>query len=53
MVMDSITEEQGRELQEVILLFKETTTSPLSKFVLQTPKHKMKVTEDLSTREKD
>jgi AraC-like DNA-binding protein len=41
--MDPTTQEQGKELQEVMRLFRETTTTTLSSFVLQTPLHKNKV----------
>jgi hypothetical protein len=40
MEMDPSTREKGRELQEMLRLFKETTTQPLTGFVLQTPTHK-------------
>jgi hypothetical protein len=40
-LMDPGTQEQGHELQEMLRLFKQTTTSPLSSYILQTPKHKM------------
>jgi hypothetical protein len=35
--MDPSTQEKGKELQEMLRLFKETTTSPLSTVILQTP----------------
>jgi hypothetical protein len=38
--MDPQTQEKGKELQEVLRLFKQTTSSPISSFVLQTPKYK-------------
>jgi AraC-like DNA-binding protein len=41
--MDPITQDQGKELQEMMRLFRETTTTTLSSFVLQTPLHKNKV----------
>jgi hypothetical protein len=45
-MIDSTTQEQGKQLHEVIRMFKEITTTPLSKFVLQTSKHKMQVLEE-------
>jgi hypothetical protein len=38
--IDPNIQEKGKELQEVMRLFKESTTQPLSSFVLQTPVHK-------------
>jgi hypothetical protein len=40
MEMDPSTQDKGKELQEMMRLFKETTTQPLSAFVLHTPVHK-------------
>jgi hypothetical protein len=40
MVQDPESLRQGREPLEVLRMFKETTTSPLSSFILETPKHK-------------
>jgi hypothetical protein len=39
--MDPETIDKGRELQEILMLFKETATSPLSGSILQTPLHKI------------
>jgi hypothetical protein len=36
--MDSKIEGQGTELHEVLQLFRQTTTTPLSKCVMHTPK---------------
>jgi hypothetical protein len=38
--MDPSTQERGKELQDMLRLFKEATTSPLSTAILQTPLHK-------------
>jgi hypothetical protein len=43
MSMDATTQEQGKELQEIMRLFRETATTSLSSFVLQTPLHKNSV----------
>jgi hypothetical protein len=45
-LMDSATQQEGRELQEVLRLFKQATTTPLSACILQTPKHKSIVIEN-------
>jgi hypothetical protein len=42
--MDPGTLEKGRNLHEVLQLFKQSTTTPLSSSILQTPKHKNKIT---------
>jgi hypothetical protein len=47
--MDATTQEQGNELQEVMRLFRETTTTPLSSFVLQTPLHPLHKNSVLAT----
>lgn len=44
--MDPQLQEQGRDLHEVLQLFKATTTAPLSSFVLDTPNYKTKSTLD-------
>jgi hypothetical protein len=41
--MDPDTLNKGRNLQDVLRMFKNSTTSPLSACVLETPKHKGKV----------
>jgi hypothetical protein len=38
--MDQGSREQGQQIQQILSLFKQTTTAPLSGFVLQTPLHK-------------
>jgi hypothetical protein len=38
--MDPVDQEQGEELHEVLKLFKQATSNPLSACLLQTPKHK-------------
>jgi hypothetical protein len=48
-LMDQDTQNQGEELLEMLRLFKEATTSPLSSFVLQTPQHKLKENFDVET----
>jgi hypothetical protein len=44
--MDFETIEQGKEMHEVLKLFKTTTTSPMSSCILQMPKHKRRIVED-------
>jgi hypothetical protein len=44
--MDFETREQGKEMHEVLKLFKTTTTSPMSSCILQMPKHKRRIVED-------
>jgi hypothetical protein len=39
--MDPATLEEGRALQEVVMMFKQATTSHLSSSILKTPKHKI------------
>jgi hypothetical protein len=38
--VDQMIQEQGQQLHELLQLFKQTTTMPLSSYVLQTPTHK-------------
>jgi hypothetical protein len=38
--MDQIIEKQGQDLHELLQLFRQATTEPLSSFILQTPTHK-------------
>jgi hypothetical protein len=40
MSMDHATQDQGQELHQMLSLFKQATSTPLSGFVLETPKHK-------------
>jgi hypothetical protein len=42
--------EKGKELHEVLRMFKQATTSPLSSFLLETPKHKAKSKSQTSDR---
>jgi hypothetical protein len=44
--MDFETREQGKEMHEVLKLFKTTTISPMSSCILQMPKHKRRIVED-------
>jgi hypothetical protein len=44
--MDAAMQEQGRELQELMRMFRQSTTTPLSECVLQTPSHKAKLSEN-------
>jgi hypothetical protein len=39
-IIDSETQKKGRQLEEVMRLFKKATTYPLSSCILETPKHK-------------
>jgi hypothetical protein len=49
--MDPELQQQGSELQEVLRMFKETTTSPLSSCILQTPKNKVVLLENIVVSE--
>jgi hypothetical protein len=44
--MDQATREEDQELQQVLSLFKQATSLPLSGFVLQTPQHKTPILYD-------
>jgi hypothetical protein len=44
--MDAAMQEQGRELQELMRMFRQSTTTPLLECVLQTPSHKAKLSEN-------
>jgi hypothetical protein len=39
-MIDQATQKQGQDLQELLRLFKQTTTTPISNYVLQTTQHK-------------
>jgi hypothetical protein len=39
--IDQTRQAQGQELQEVLRLFRQTTTEPISSFFLPTPQHKI------------
>jgi hypothetical protein len=38
--IDTATQEKGKELQELLRMFRQATTIPLSSFILKTPNHK-------------
>jgi hypothetical protein len=44
--MDQRTQGQGQELQQMLSLFKQSTSTPLSGIVLQTHQHKIARAED-------
>jgi hypothetical protein len=48
--MDPATLEKGKALQEVLMMFKQSTTSPLSPSILKAPKHKIALTKEMDER---
>jgi hypothetical protein len=44
--MDKPIQKQGQNLQEVLRLFREAHTTPLSNFIMQTPQHKLPIISD-------
>jgi hypothetical protein len=50
--MDPATLEEGRALQEVVMMFKQATTSPLSSSILKTPKHKIGLSGEMKATKK-
>jgi hypothetical protein len=48
---DPELQQQGSELQEVLRMFKQTTTSPLSSCILQTPKNEVVLLENTGVSE--
>jgi hypothetical protein len=51
MSIDPETQEKGKQLQDILRLFKQATTQPLSSFILQTPVYKNKTSDAVSIKD--
>jgi hypothetical protein len=51
-VMDRSIQAEGQELQEVLRMFKQATTDPISTYLLQTPRNKVQIDDEQKRMEK-